>query len=441
LVTTGFLLLAFFVPGPTAQATHYTATDGKWAWCAVGLDLSAGPGGTGHVRMSCQATGALRTPSSWASTVRYEWSTSTPTANTQGAGCSTLDVSDHTNFRYRCSGTHTINAAFVSGPSAVTVIVVGHDGTAMCGPGSPWGNGQTLDGTCASSVEANGYKKVAIDSLDEDSTYSSTFPDYPPIGGTPDIPVPDCSVEKSNAGGKWIATFDAEVTNPDAGATDTYAWDFGDSTSSTQEDPKHEYSDAQDGSDPWVATITVTRAGAISTGECVLEVDFLADDDEGGTTVECAANPAYYDIVGWLKRLFIPCGDALSETYDDLSASASGNWPIGPALDAYNGITAVDEATSDTELEGPVSDIAYTNGGNDCSGLLLPLDFDGDGTDNADVDILGACPTPVENDGGAGGIVRTFQTLSQTVTTALAFVAGTFVIIGGAKKAMGGGSE
>lgn len=121
----------------------------------------------------------------------------------------------------------------------------------------------------------------------------------------------------------------------------SYAWDFGDQNTSTQQDPTHTY--AANGT--YVVTLTVTNGCGTSTISDTIVIDVVGMDPSQGIAYEVYPNPAQQDItvsgnVLGNTTLRIQLVNALGQTVRELPETvANGAWAQSLAIrDLPNGI-------------------------------------------------------------------------------------------------------
>lgn len=172
------------------------------------------------------------------------------------------------------------------------------------------------------------------------------------VGANPPATLPTtdatCSRVLAQNNGSNVATFDGTLATV-TGITDTYSWDFGDSsTDATTIDAQHIYpatSSMPEGG--WTATLTVTRTGNGTTYEvgpsvktCALRVDYLnPEQTEAGSgefdepdDSDCPTGFGWINplaILKVLKCLLIPSEDSvnsLGELWGDVTTKAPFSW-------------------------------------------------------------------------------------------------------------------
>ncbi|MBI1924836.1 PKD domain-containing protein, partial [Candidatus Poribacteria bacterium] len=88
------------------------------------------------------------------------------------------------------------------------------------------------------------------------------------IGAFNQPPIVTANADKTSGTAPLTVTFTLTAQDPD-GTIATYAWDFGDSSTATEQNPTHTYNAAG----TYTATVTVTdNAGATATAEIVIKV-------------------------------------------------------------------------------------------------------------------------------------------------------------------------
>jgi hypothetical protein len=219
-------------------------------------------------------------------------------------------------------------------------------------------------------------------------TQTNTTPPQPlasgvnPVPAVPPFTVTDCSRSLYQDGSTRYATFRSGTVTPLTGTTDTYSWDFGDSTTpATTATAQHTYT-ATMPSGGWTATLTVTRTGNGTTytsdpvtATCALRVDWLNPNSTTPTTTtpdeedsDCPTGFGWLNplaIIKTLKCLFIPSEDAvnsLGNLWGDMTTKAPFSWAYEVVTFPGEIFQAIHDSAEDArEAEG---------GGNACADLL-----------------------------------------------------------------------
>lgn len=215
----------------------------------------------------------------------------------------------------------------------------------------------TITGACGVTYsDTNVSDTCTIATIDQ----GASAPDYPPHNwagsGSYPYPAPQatCTVEVgSGAGATYQARIRTTITNPATGATDVVTWEWGDgSTESVGLDVSHRYASPDDTGDPWHATGSVVRDGNTTTQlDLETDIDFAGNGnpsctagtndptpgpDVEGQPEECG----FFDVVCWLRKLFIP-DESLGERWEDTWDDVAGHYPLGPAVYLGNMVESV----------------------------------------------------------------------------------------------------
>jgi hypothetical protein len=453
------LLVVSFGATSPAEASHVTAgTGGNYLWCNVRVEnLTAGDSSVAHWFACTSVTGSGLSASG---PRKIYWQQQNgATLDPQPMTCGTSTTLEANGVNWKCTGSHAWNAAPYSpggtGPTRVIEIPRTAGSSDYCDSTVPAGWTSTPAAACP-----GGFHKATVDV----TSVGSGYPAYPPVGGTPPPPAQaavKCWVDLDAGEGIWRARFGTTVTNPLEGVTDSYGWTFGDSATSTLEDPQHVYATATNAGAKWSAVVTVHRVdgyGQSPTDKtCTVVFDFTGEShvdgdqgegDEPGEEDEgnCASNPAPWNIVGWLKRLFIPCGDVIAEKADELVTAAGDNWPIGAIQYAAGGV----EDLSEDATTGYAADSGYAEGqhveGVECSHLSVPLKWDStdDGDistqQQADLQLFDNC-MPGPNDEQRDPWKVQLRNVTRGLSVVFAMVIGLAVIRNAAQRAMNKGGD
>jgi hypothetical protein len=212
------------------------------------------------------------------------------------------------------------------------------------------------------TTRAAGHGMRLVDKL----TGGTGYPEYPTSSGgsgTQPDPTTTCGVDLTSGDGVYRAVFKNTVTNTVSGVTDTYAWAFGDTGTSTTQSPTHVYATpTASGGGKWTATVTTTRPGANNTDVCTIVFDFFGpshvDGDSGDSEPQpddteetedgCSLWPHKF-IVCWMKKLFIPSGTFVEDQFEEWHDLALEQWPAAPVVwfvdtmsDAQTGLASGD---------------------------------------------------------------------------------------------------
>lgn len=259
-------------------------------------------------------------------------------------------------------------------------------------------------------------------------------------GSITEAPLARCWVDLEAGADQWRANFGADTSNADAGVADTYAWDFGTQGSSTDQEPSVSYPSPDDSGSKWSATVTIDRDG--QTADCTIVFDFFGpshvDGDAGGSgdpdDAVDAGCPATWNVGGyiicWMKRLFVPQGDAISDAAQDLRDAAESNWPMGPGFQALEDAGVLESDATASQSEPSLVDPYHEQNGT-CHAWGLPLDFDPD-TPGAQhySDILDMCSGGIDEPSPNSwqAAKNDFRELSWAASSAFAFLAGVMVL-------------
>ncbi len=368
------LLFAFALPGIAIATAPFS--NGLYVVCRVNVSESGiEPDSSFTFWASCTSTYAVTSGSG--NGIKFRVPSHQPSLTSfdiGGTGDVTSAGSSGSVFHSRATATTTIPHGVPAGSTIESPVGTGttygyKDGCQFVVPSPPGCFDASNEGAVVSFSTGSGYPSYPAD----DGTFTAE----------PD-PEAKCWVDLSAGNGSWVAKFGSRA-DPGAQSDDSYAWTFGDSGTSSTQNPTHEYASATDSGSKWTAGVVVTRPAAIhDQSTCSVQFDFNGpshvDGDTGSTgTGDSSDNCSAFDLPCWLRKLFVPSGSALGDEFGSLRTAAESKWPVGPVTwvsDQANGVrTAIDSSSGDSTYGRTTSDEGCSYGH-----LSLPLLPSGSGT-------------------------------------------------------------
>ena len=279
------------------------------------------------------------------------------------------------------------------------------------------GSTQTTGPAVRVCTEANGWITETCSGHKAKLVTVQVASGYPAFPGAPTTPQKaNCAVLKEERGdGFYRARLRVTVTNPEGGRTDTITADHGDTNSDetpVTNVPYWHYFTTPTAGQAFTVVYTIASTGQEGSNiTCTLSVNFFDDEldtaegggetevDDGEGDEEVTESCGFFDVVCWLKKLFIPNGDAIADAAGDLSDAAGENWPLGPVLQGVDDVTGIDDdvVEGSDEDQDLVDDQTVTNPGNGCSALGVPLRLNpADPDDVTNMNVLDGCPPGVD---------------------------------------------